>query len=793
MSKLVIVESPTKIKTVKKYLGPDYEVMSSKGHIRDLPKSKLGVDIEHGFQPQYVEMEDKKDLIKELQAAAAGSDMVYLATDPDREGEAISWHLAQLLALDMNQCNRVAFNEITKTGVTAGMAHPHKIDLNLVDAQQARRVLDRIVGYKLSPFLWKKVRRGLSAGRVQSVALKLIVEREKEINAFIPEEYWSIDAVFGHETGKSFASKFYGGEAGKKMEIHTAEEADAILARLKGAAYTVKTVKKGVRQKQPAPPFTTSTMQQEASRKLGFTGQRTMRAAQQLYEGVEIAGMGTLGLITYMRTDSLRISDEARAAANEYITGRYGKNYLPEKPRVFKTKASAQDAHEAIRPTTPSLSPDQVRDSLTLDQYKLYRLIWERFIASLMAACIQDTISAGILASPSDGGEGYLFKSSGYTVRFDGFTVLYEEGRDEEDEETGGALPPLKEKDVLSAKSMAANQHFTQPPARYTEPTLIKALEEYGIGRPSTYASIISNILNREYIEREKKSFKPTPLGEVVTGLLMEHFATFVDVGFTANMENELDTIAEGKLGWVTVIEQFYDRFEHTLEDAEKAMEGVRLKVPDIETDVVCELCGRKMVIKTGRFGKFLACPGFPECKNAKPIVKETPGFCPRCGGKILERKSKNGHKYFGCEKGAACGFMTWDTPTAEKCPECGKTLFKQRGGIIACLDETCGYSTKMERKSRKNASSELNDDAPEAVRKTPEKTEAKSTAKKTKTASAGKKPLAKKTTEKESAAKKNTTAKSAAKKSASKKTTAKRTAKATAENKATDKKEPTA
>ncbi len=765
MSKLVIVESPSKIKTVKKYLGPDYQVMSSKGHIRDLPKSKLGVDIEHNFQPQYVEMEDKKDLIKELQAAAAGSDMVYLATDPDREGEAISWHLAQLLALDLNQCNRVAFNEITKTGVTAGMAHPHKIDLNLVDAQQARRVLDRIVGYKLSPFLWKKVRRGLSAGRVQSVALKLIVEREKEINAFIPEEYWSIDALFVHGTGRSFASKFHGAASGGKIEIHTAAEADAILARLQGATYTVKSVKKGVRQKQPAPPFTTSTMQQEASRKLGFTGQRTMRAAQQLYEGVEIAGMGTLGLITYMRTDSLRISDEARAAGNEYIAGRYGKNYLPEKPRYYKTKASAQDAHEAIRPTTPSLSPDQVRDSLTLDQYKLYRLIWERFIASLMAACIQDTISAGILAAPADGGEGYLFKSSGYTVRFDGYTVLYEEGRDEEDEEAGGALPPLAEKDPLTAKSITPNQHFTQPPPRYTEPTLIKALEEYGIGRPSTYASIVSNILNREYIEREKKSFKPTPLGEVVTGLLMDHFATFVDVGFTANMETELDTIAEGKLGWVTVIDQFYGEFEKTLEEAEKAMEGVRLKVPDIETDVTCELCGRKMVIKTGRFGKFLACPGFPECKNAKPIVKETPGFCPRCGGKILERKSKNGHKYFGCEKGAACGFMTWDTPTAEKCPECGKTLFKQRGGIIACLDESCGYSTKMERKSRKNAPSELNDDAPETAKKPAEK----KTAAKTATKSSAKKSTAKSTAPKKTTTKKATTKKTAAKKTAEK------------------------
>ncbi|HIZ84801.1 MAG TPA: type I DNA topoisomerase [Firmicutes bacterium] len=770
MSKLVIVESPAKAKTIKKYLGPDYEVMASMGHIRDLPKSKMGVDIEHGFTPQYVEMEDKKDLIKSLQNAAAKSDMVYLATDPDREGEAISWHLAQLLALNTNECNRVAFNEITKTGVKNGMAHPHKIDLNLVDAQQARRVLDRIVGYKLSPFLWKKVRRGLSAGRVQSVALKLIVEREKEINAFQPEEYWSIDALFTHLSGRSFAAKFHGPEKGKKLDIHNKEEADALLAKLKGAAYSVKSVKKGVRNKQPAPPFTTSTLQQEASRKLGFTGQRTMRAAQQLYEGVEIPGMGTTGLITYMRTDSLRISEEARAAGNAYITQRYGQNYLPEKPRYYRTKSGAQDAHEAIRPTIASLTPDQVRDSLTLDQYKLYRLIWERFIASLMAACVQDTISAGIIAETAEGEDNYLFKASGYTVRFDGYTVLYEEGKDEEDEETGGALPPLAEKDPLTVKSMTGNQHFTQPPARYTEPTLIKALDEYGIGRPSTYAPIISNILNREYIERDKKSLKPTPLGETVTGLLMDHFASFVDVGFTAEMEKELDTIEEGKLNWVKVIEQFYDKFEKTLDEAEKAMEGVRLKVPDIETDITCELCGRKMVIKTGRFGKFLACPGYPECKNTKPIVKETPGLCPVCGGKILQKKSKNGHKYYGCEHNPTCGFMTWDDPTAEKCPECGKTLFKRRGGLLVCLDEACGYQTKVERKSRKNAPAELNDDLPEtAAKKT---STAKTAAKKTAAKSTSKKGTASKSTAKKTtkaASGKTGTAKSTAKKTAEK------------------------
>lgn len=697
MSKLVIVESPSKIKTVKKILGSDYEVMASKGHVRDLPKSTLGVDVEHDFKPKYLEMSDKKDLIKQLRQAAADADMVYLATDPDREGEAISWHLAQLLGLNMDENNRVEFNEITKTGVTAGMKNPHKINLDLVDAQQARRVLDRIVGYKLSPFLWKKVRRGLSAGRVQSVALKLIVDREKEIKAFKSEEYWSIDAKFTHPSRRVFEAKLTAKDGKKLATIKNEAAAKAILDELDGAAYTIKSVKKGVRNKQPAPPFITSTLQQDASRKLGFEGQRTMRIAQQLYEGVELPELGNVGLITYMRTDSLRISEEARAAANEYITGRYGKDYLPEKPRYFKTKSGAQDAHEAIRPTMIPLSPDRVKESLTADQFKLYKLIWERFIASLMAACVQDTVSAGIAAECTSGTE-YTFGASGFTVRFDGFTVLYEEGRDDADEESGGTLPELKKGENVKPKSITPNQHFTQPPARYTEPTLIKALDEYGIGRPSTYAPIISNIQQREYIEREKKSLKPTALGEIVTGLMTEYFPDIVNTEFTANMEKDLDRIGEGQLGWVDTIRGFYDGFADTLEKAEKNMDGVKIKVPDVESDVVCERCGRKMVVKSGRFGKFLACPGYPECKNTKPIVKEMPGKCPKCGGKILERKSKNGYKYFGCEQGAKCGFMTWDEPTAEVCPNCGKTLFKKRGGILHCADEACGYEVKLER-----------------------------------------------------------------------------------------------
>lgn len=684
MSKLIIVESPTKVKSIKKYLGGGYEVMASMGHVRDLPKSKLGVDTEHDFKPQYINMSDKKDLIKQLKTAAANSDGVLLATDPDREGEAISWHLAYLLALDLNEPNRVAFNEITESGVKAGIAAPHKIDLNLVDAQQARRVLDRIVGYKLSPFLWKKVKGGLSAGRVQTVALRLIVEREREIEKFNSEEYWSVDAKLLAGT-KSFKAALYGFADGKKIDvIPNAEEADKIVSALGGAEYIVSALKKGTRKKQPAPPFITSTLQQEASRKLGFTGQRTMRIAQQLYEGVDVPGAGTTGLITYMRTDSLRISEEARAAAYKYITGRYGKEYLPEKPRYFKTKSGAQDAHEAIRPTSVSFTPESVKESLTAEQYKLYKLIWERFIASLMEVCVQNTVNVDITAGD------YLFKASGYSVKFDGFTVLYEEGKDEDSAE-GGALPEMKTGDKLKLKELTPNQHFTQPPARYTEPTLIKALDENGIGRPSTYAPIISNILGRDYIEREKKSLKPTNLGMVVSDLMVEYFDKIVDVKFTAGLEKQLDEIGAGKRGWVDTIKDFYKDFDKLYKKAEDSLEGKRVKVPDEETDVICDKCGRKMVVKSGRFGKFLACPGYPECKNTKPMPEdEVKQPCPKCGGKLVKKTSKKGKKFYGCSNYPECDFAAPGIPTGEKCPECGSFIISGVRGRKYCMNSEC-------------------------------------------------------------------------------------------------------
>ncbi len=695
MSDLVIVESPAKAKTIKKYLGPGYEVVASMGHVRDLPKSKFGVDVENGFEPQYTDIKGKETLIKDLKKAAKNSEHVYLATDPDREGEAISWHLAHLLNLDLNENNRVTFNEITKTGVRNGMEHSRKIDLDLVNAQQARRVLDRVVGYKLSPFLWRKIRRGLSAGRVQSVAVRLIVDREEEIRAFKPEEYWTIDALLNAKgVRKAFPAKFHG-KKGKKIDIKSEQQANGILEELNGADYVVGTVKKGVRKKSPAPPFTTSTLQQEASRKLGFQARRTMKAAQELYEGIEVGEMGAVGLITYMRTDSLRISEEARTAATAFIQQRYGAEYLPDKPRFYKSKSNAQDAHEAIRPTMPDMSPEKVKAYLSSDQFKLYRLIWERFIASQMANAELDTVSADILAGD------YVFKASGYSVRFNGFTALYEEGKDEESE-SSEMLPPLSEGDSLKLKSIAGNQHFTQPPPRYTEASLIKALEENGIGRPSTYAPTITTILQRNYIEREAKQLKPTPLGEVTTQLMREHFKNIVDVDFTAKMENDLDEVEVGKVDYVDMLRKFYGDFSHTLDEAEKAMEGSRMKVPHEETDMVCELCGKKMVIKIGRFGKFLACSGFPECKNTKRIVQETGGLCPLCGGKVLEKKSKTGKKYYGCEHNPKCSFMTWDEPLKEKCPQCGSSLFKKRGkaGKIYCAKEGCGYERGLKDKA---------------------------------------------------------------------------------------------
>ena len=698
LSNLVIVESPAKAKTIKKYLGKDFEVVASMGHVRDLPKSKFGVDVDHDFTPMYVDIKGKEDLIKDLKKAAQKSDAIFLATDPDREGEAISWHLAQMLGVDMNQPNRVTFNEITKSGVKYGMDHPRMIDVKLVDAQQARRVLDRIVGYKISPFLWRKVRKGLSAGRVQSVAVRIIMDREEEIRAFKQQEYWSIDAKLaakGHAK-KPFPAKLYAID-GKKLEltaIPDEKRAREIVESLDGADYIVSNVKKGVRRKSPAPPFITSTLQQEASRRLGYQSRRTMKVAQELYEGVEIEGIGATGLITYMRTDSLRISDEAAEQAKIYITDTYGKEYLPATRRVFKTKKNAQDAHEAIRPSDPSLTPDRVKKDLTAEQYKLYKLIWERFIASQMANALLDTVAVDIEAA------NCLFKASGFTVKFDGFTVLYEESKDTDDENTA-SLPPLEAGNVLTLKELTPNQHFTQPPARYTEASLIKTLEENGIGRPSTYAPTITTILARGYVERENKSLKPTALGEVTTKLMEEQFAKIVDVTFTANMEKTLDEVEEGNVDYPKMLSGFYDDFMTTLEQAEKNMDGTRVKVPDEETDIVCELCGSKMVIKTGRFGKFLACPGFPECRNTKKIVKETGGLCPVCGGKVLAKKSKNGKGYYGCEHNPQCQFMTWDKPLSETCPKCGSTLFQKtgRGALIHCLKEGCDYARPVKPK----------------------------------------------------------------------------------------------
>ncbi len=691
MANLVIVESPAKAKTIQKYLGKDFEVVASMGHVRDLPKSKLGVDVDNGFQPHYMDMKGKEDVIKELKKRAKKSDCVYLATDPDREGEAISWHLAQMLGLDLNADNRVAFNEITKTGVQSGMANPHKIDLDLVNAQQARRILDRLVGYKLSPFLWKKVKRGLSAGRVQSVAVRLIVDREEEIRAFVPKEYWSIDAKLrSPHSAKQFTAKLAAVD-GEKIEIANEAQANLLLQRLESAPFVVTGIKKRVTKKQPAPPFITSTLQQEASKRMGFQSKRTMKAAQELYEGVDVDGMGAVGLITYMRTDSLRISADAQAAAADYIRATYGENYLPEKPRVFKSKKNAQDAHEAIRPTMPELTPDRVKGNLTSDQYKLYKLIWERFIASQMANALFDTVSVEIDA------EGCLFKASGYSVQFDGFTVLYEE-KSENEEENQKMLPLLAVKDVLKVLGLDGNQHFTQPPARYTEASLIKALEENGIGRPSTYAPTITTILNRIYVEREGKQLKPTALGEVTTQLMKEHFENIVDAAFTAKMESDLDSVEQGAADWVDTLGDFYKDFAKTLETAEEAMDGKHVKIPDEETDVICEACGRNMVIKIGKFGKFLACPGFPECKNTKKIVQETGGVCPVCGEKIILKKSKRGRSFYGCNGYPECNFMTWNIPVEEKCPQCSSTLFQKGGksGKLVCEKQGCGYERSL-------------------------------------------------------------------------------------------------
>ncbi len=703
MSKLVIVESPSKAKSIQKYLGKDYTVVSSKGHIRDLPAAKLSVDVKNDFAPKYAVIKGKEKLVKELKELAKNAESVILAADPDREGEAISWHLATLLELDMNDNNRVKFNEINKSSVLKGIEQPEKIDLDLVNAQQARRILDRLVGYTLSPFISQKIRRGLSAGRVQSVAVRLVVDRENEIRAFNPEEYWTLDAkMLAPSSKKAFKAQFTGDETGK-VKITNKEQSDMYLARLDGAEYVATSVKKGVRRRQPAPPFTTSTMQQEASRKLNFQARKTMKVAQELYEGVEVKGFGSVGLITYMRTDSLRISEESRVAANEYIKNTYGEEYLPEKPRYFKTKANAQDGHEAIRPTMMAITPEVAKSSLTTEQYKLYTLIWKRFVASLMANCVQDTVKAEITgANESDKANGRFvtFSASGYSVRFDGYTCLYETGTDE-DEAEEGKLPKISEGDAIKMKELVGNQHFTQPPARYTEASLIKALEETGVGRPSTYASIISTITQREYVIREQKQLKPTELGEAITTLLKDKFSKIVNVKFTAGMESQLDMVESGETDYIKMLHEFYDEFIATVEKAKTEMQGQKIKLKEDETDIICDKCGRNMVIKSGRFGKFLACPGYPECKNTKPLVVETKATCPVCGGKVIEKKSKRGYAFYGCGNYPECNFMTWDKPTDDLCPQCGKSLFKRKGGVIACLNEGCGFEKKAERKRK--------------------------------------------------------------------------------------------
>ena len=700
MANLVIVESPSKAKTLKNYLGSSYVIMASKGHVRDLPAARLSVDVKKDFEPKYSIVKGKESLVKELKEAVKDSDKVYLATDPDREGEAISWHLAEILGLDLNAANRVTFNEITKTGVKNGMANPRKVDLDLVNAQQARRILDRLVGYKLSPFVSQKIRRGLSAGRVQSVAVRMIVDRENEIRAFNPEEYWSLEGKFVLPGRKVLTANFYGDETGK-LELKNEAETDAIIKRLEGAEYYISSLKNGTRKKNPAPPFITSTLQQEASRKLGIRPERAMKIAQELYEGINIPGLGSTGLITYMRTDSLRISEEARQATDAFIRANYGDKYIPEKPRYYKSRSNAQDGHEAIRPSDVAITPESIKASLTAEQYKLYSLIWKRFVASLMASCVQNTTKIEVQSkNVGESEDRYcLFTASGYTVKFDGFTVLYNI-----DEDENSKLPDGISKDsALKFKDLIKQQHFTQPPARYTEESLIKTLEENGVGRPSTYATIISTIVKREYVERKSKQLIPTELGEAIVNLLKEKFKNIVNVKFTAQMESNLDAVGEGEEDYIKMLHAFYDDFEANLQRVKDDMQGVKIQLKEDITDIPCEKCGKMMVVKVGRFGKFLACPAYPECKTTKPFVVETDASCPVCGGKVISKKSKRGYTFFGCDKWPECNFMTWDKPTNEKCPKCGKSLFKGKGSVLSCLDESCGYKAVATKKGKKS------------------------------------------------------------------------------------------
>ena len=682
---LVIVESPAKARTIEKYLGTDYKVIASMGHLRDLPKNTLGVDVEHGFEPQYIPVKGREDLIEKLKSASKSAQVVYLATDPDREGEAISWHLKELLSIPEEKAKRVTFNEITKNVVRDSIEHPRDIDQNLVDAQQARRVLDRIVGYKLSPLLWRKIRKGLSAGRVQSVATRMVLNREREIEDFVPQEYWFLNAELSKADGQNFTASYYGTESGK-CELHNLEETEAVMAAVEKTAFKVASVKHGTKQRSPSPPFITSTLQQEASRRLGMTPRRTMSVAQQLYEGVDIEGEGTIGLITYMRTDSLRLSEDALAAAGEYIRLHYGAEYYPGQPRRYKAGAGAQDAHEAIRPSVPSLTPEKVKKSLTGEQYRLYRLIWGRFTASQMANAVYDNVTADVTAA------GHVFRAYHSHIKFPGYTAVYEETKDEE-EEIKKPIPPLDENESLSLCGLEKKQNFTTPPSRYTEATLIRAMEEKGIGRPSTYAPTISTITAREYVVKEGKYLRPTPLGKTVTELMEERFSDIVDLKFTARMESSLDDVESGKEDWRSILNDFYAGFETTLADAEEGMKGIHLKVPDEVSAELCPVCGKNLVYKTGRFGRFLACPGFPECTFTMPIVVEMPGKCPRCDGRILKRTSKRGYPYYACENLKTCGFITWDVPTKDNCPSCGQTMFKLSGKGQRkpfCINEKC-------------------------------------------------------------------------------------------------------
>ena len=700
MSKLVIVESPTKAATIKKYLGKGYIIAASVGHVRDLPQSRFAIDVDNGFAPEYISIRGKAKVINDLKKLAKEADKVYLAPDPDREGEAISWHLASLLNLDPSKDIRVTFNEITKTAIKEGMGNARSINMDLVDAQQARRVLDRIVGYKISPFLWKKVKPGLSAGRVQSVVVKLIVDREREIRAFEPEEYWTIDADLLTAAKKPFTAKYYG-TAMKKKELACKADADAVLADIDGADFRITSIKHVDKSRTPLPPFMTSTLLQEAAKRLNFTSQRTMRIAQELYEGVSISGRGTVGMITYMRTDSLRLSNEVIASARSFIGERFGSAYLPSSPRYYKTKKSAQDAHEAIRPTDPYLVPAEIKSSLSSDQYRLYKLIWERFIACQMTNALLDSVNVDITANHS------VFKTGGFTVKFPGFMSVWMESK--EDKEDNKKLPEMNEGELAELVKLIPEQKFTQPPARYSENTLIKELEEKEIGRPSTYSAIIATVSKRDYIRKDGKFFEPTPLGEAVTELMEDNFKDIVSTEFTAGMEEKLDEIAAGEKVWNGVVADFYGGFKKELAAAENKLGDTRVKVPDEVTDIICDKCGRNMVIKMGRNGKFLACPGFPECRNTKPLTEDAIGTCPDCGGRIVARRSKKGAKFYGCSNYPECKFMTWDDPTKETCPQCGSTLFVKRNFRyrvgVHCLKDGCGYE-KLNKSAAKSAKS---------------------------------------------------------------------------------------